>query len=670
MSRTSRQLAFLGALALPTVTSFGCGEPPPEPSPEPTQVISSAITAASLLALTNNCQVVSSHSYALDDGTRTNICKLNGAIFWKADMDIDCDGKPTAQCNATTDCCFQPDTAFHNNAGQPLTASVTPYIVIPNDFHFSGLDTTNGGNVAAVIFNGKIQYAVFGDTGPTDIIGEASYACAQKLGINPDPKNGGTGAGVTYITFVGAGTQPNDIENQSETATLGDQLANQLLANNGGGCTPTTCAALGKNCGSVSNGCGGTLSCGTCPSGQTCDSTNHCAGSSPWSSQDLGAVAAAGNFAQSGSTYTVKGSGADIWGAADEFRYVHQSLAGDGSVVARLGSIQNVATWTKAGVMMRDGLTAGAKNVFMFASSTATNGYRWQVRAAAGGSTTSATIAGTACGNGTAPVWVKITRSGSTLTGFCSANGSSWTQVGTTSISLSSTLQVGLAVTSHLDGTLATATFDGVSITTGSTCTPTTCAAQGKNCGSISNGCGGTLSCGACTSPQSCGGGGTPNVCGGGTCTPTTCAAQGKNCGSISNGCGGTLSCGTCTSPQSCGGGGTPNVCGGGTTTSCSFTVTQNVYDGPNWWGTIAFKNNGPATASKLVLSFNVPSGVQCDFAETGWTVTQSGATCTYKNTAGTSVASGASLTMHYSTNSQSFTAATNLVVHDSVCAP
>jgi hypothetical protein len=43
---------------------------------------------------------------------------------------------------------------------------------------------------------------------------------------------------------------------------------------------------------------------------------------------------------------------------------------------------------------------------------------------------------------------------------------------------------------------------------------------------------------------------------------PTTCAAQGKNCGSIPDGCGGTLSCGTCASPQTCGGGGVANVCG------------------------------------------------------------------------------------------------------------
>ena len=45
-------------------------------------------------------------------------------------------------------------------------------------------------------------------------------------------------------------------------------------------------------------------------------------------------------------------------------------------------------------------------------------------------------------------------------------------------------------------------------------------------------------------------------------CSPTTCAAAGANCGTIADGCGGTLDCGTCTLPETCGGGGTPNVCG------------------------------------------------------------------------------------------------------------
>jgi len=38
----------------------------------------------------------------------------------------------------------------------------------------------------------------------------------------------------------------------------------------GGSCTPQTCQELGINCGSSGNGCGGTLSCGTCTAPETC----------------------------------------------------------------------------------------------------------------------------------------------------------------------------------------------------------------------------------------------------------------------------------------------------------------------------------------------------------------------------------------------------------------
>ncbi|MGO9708224.1 MAG: hypothetical protein ACLQBL_05155, partial [Polyangiaceae bacterium] len=70
-------------------------------------------------------------------------------------------------------------------------------------------------------------------------------------------------------------------------------------------------------------------------------------------------------------------------------------------------------------------------------------------------------------------------------------------------------------------------------------CTAITTCPTGDNCGTISNGCGGTVSCGsACTSPDTCGGGGTPNHCG---CTALTTCPTGDNCGTISNGCGGTV---------------------------------------------------------------------------------------------------------------------------------
>src|SRR5207302_10261988 len=55
-------------------------------------------------------------------------------------------------------------------------------------------------------------------------------------------------------------------------------------------------------------------------------------------------------------------------------------------------------------------------------------------------------------------------------------------------------------------------------------CVPTTCAAQAKNCGTIPDGCGGTLTCGVCTAPQPCGGGGGAHVCCGGSPAPATAA--------------------------------------------------------------------------------------------------------------------------------------------------
>jgi hypothetical protein len=95
------------------------------------------------------------------------------------------------------------------------------------------------------------------------------------------------------------------------------------------------------------------------------------------------------------------------------------------------------------------------------------------------------------------------------------------------------------------------------------TCTPTTCAAQNKNCGAIVDGCGKSLQCGTCSGSDTCGGGNTANVCGTGTCTNlTTCAAEGKNCGLISDGCNAVLECGDCGAGTTCGGGGVANVCG------------------------------------------------------------------------------------------------------------
>jgi regulation of enolase protein 1 (concanavalin A-like superfamily) len=61
--------------------------------------------------------------------------------------------------------------------------------------------------------------------------------------------------------------------------------------------------------------------------------------------------------------------------------------------------------------------------------------------------------------------WLKLTWSGSTITAYTSADGSTWTQVGTTTISLTAPVTIGIFVCSHNSGALSTATFDNVAVT-------------------------------------------------------------------------------------------------------------------------------------------------------------------------------------------------------------
>src|SRR6185295_2617671 len=102
-------------------------------------------------------------------------------------------------------------------------------------------------------------------------------------------------------------------------------------------------------------------------------------------------------------TFTVSGSGADVWGTSDAFRFTYQSLSGDGQIVARVASIAQVNSWSKVGVMIRSTLSSSSAHAFMLIS--AAKGSAFQYRTSSGASAASA--AGTAVA---APYWVKIVR--------------------------------------------------------------------------------------------------------------------------------------------------------------------------------------------------------------------------------------------------------------------
>ncbi|MFA7343351.1 MAG: family 16 glycosylhydrolase [Terrimicrobiaceae bacterium] len=175
-----------------------------------------------------------------------------------------------------------------------------------------------------------------------------------------------------------------------------------------------------------------------------------------WADNDIGSPGAAGSASNVGGTFTVNGSGADIWGTSDSFNYESQPLTGDGTITARVASLVNTNAWAKAGVMMRNTLDAASPQTFTFVTPNAGTGNQYRVTN--GGSTSYA------AGSGAAPYWVRLKRAGNVFTSYVSPNGTTWTQVGTETITMNSTIYVGLAVCSHNNPVLTTATFDNVTV--------------------------------------------------------------------------------------------------------------------------------------------------------------------------------------------------------------
>jgi fibronectin type 3 domain-containing protein len=177
----------------------------------------------------------------------------------------------------------------------------------------------------------------------------------------------------------------------------------------------------------------------------------------PWMTQDMGAVDLAGSasFSFSNGVFTLTGSGADIWGTGDQFRFVYMPVTGDCTIVALVASVQNIDPWSKAGIMIRESLATNSTDVLM--AVTPGNGVTWQYRSSTGGDTANNNTTGLS-----APYWVKLVRSGNTFTGYRSPNGQTWTQLGSATFTMASSAYIGLALTSHNSSSLCTATFCNV----------------------------------------------------------------------------------------------------------------------------------------------------------------------------------------------------------------
>jgi len=175
-----------------------------------------------------------------------------------------------------------------------------------------------------------------------------------------------------------------------------------------------------------------------------------------------GYPASVGSFVEGpAGTYTMTGSGTDIWNQADEFHFAYKELTGAGSIIARIESISNTHPWAKAGVMIRSTLEPDSKYAFVCVTPGSGISFQYRINANTDSdSTNQADI--------TAPHWIKLERSlSSSFTAYHSTNGSTWVPIANSlpqNIVMNANVYIGLALTSHDDSQTCEAKFSNVRI--------------------------------------------------------------------------------------------------------------------------------------------------------------------------------------------------------------
>ncbi|HPD18529.1 MAG TPA: CBM9 family sugar-binding protein, partial [Candidatus Goldiibacteriota bacterium] len=185
-----------------------------------------------------------------------------------------------------------------------------------------------------------------------------------------------------------------------------------------------------------------------------------------WTAVDVGNPLL-GAQAETATNLTITANGDDIWGTADNFRYIFQIVSGDFDVSLQVNFVPTTDAWSKVGIMMRESLAPGSKHVFICA--TRSNNYAFQRRLVTDDISYN-TGGGTYTNN--TPGYVRLVKSGNNFTGYYSGDDINWTPLGNVNINFNSTFLIGIAVTSHNAGATGFASVDNFNVLEGA-CTPT-----------------------------------------------------------------------------------------------------------------------------------------------------------------------------------------------------
>src|SRR5205814_2743029 len=146
----------------------------------------------------------------------------------------------------------------------------------------------------------------------------------------------------------------------------------------------------------------------------------------------------------------------DVWNTADDFRFAYKQVSGDFDVKVLLtGATAPAGVNPMLGLMARETLAANSRNVYLRTYGAAGGAYKLGVRAATGGTTTSAGVGVNSYPNS----WIRLVRSGNTFTGYFSTDGLNWSACSSTTLALPSQIYLGMAVCSRNTTAAATGMF-------------------------------------------------------------------------------------------------------------------------------------------------------------------------------------------------------------------
>ncbi|MDH6623000.1 hypothetical protein M2271_000787 [Streptomyces sp. LBL] len=171
-------------------------------------------------------------------------------------------------------------------------------------------------------------------------------------------------------------------------------------------------------------------------------------------------------FGRSGDAIAIEGAGADLWGGTNEFGTVYRPAAFTASSTAtvQVTSQDTTGGWARAGLMVRNDLSENGSAGYVNLAVTPSNGCALSWDSDGNGQFDAIELTGSL----SAPVHLRLTRSGDTYTGECSRDGVTWTKVGTaTPGGVAGTQDIGVFMTAAngWTDTRGIAGFEGFSVT-------------------------------------------------------------------------------------------------------------------------------------------------------------------------------------------------------------